>query len=566
MTKPDLHWLPLMPEQKPCCMRPTALPCLFFLVAVLPMQAQISVDLSPYTVLAGVDRSGVPDVQAAPFDADAVAADDAERAAAGEIPYYSRFLSVNAGLYSAGLWTTLPNGDRLWRLRVVSPGASATELYFDEYELPAGATMHVYDDAGIEVLGAFTERNNHESGLFTTALVSGEASTVEYYEPATMIGMGRIHIAQVGHAYRMVGSIKSDDCEVDVHCSPEGDNWTVQRDGVVRLSVVDPNGAGWCSGSVVDNTAHDFKPYILTAYHCGLASTAANFTQWKAYFRYERSGCGIGAALGNKVMTGCVKRADSNDGGGDTGSDFLLIEMDDQIPGNFFPYWNGWDASGAASSGGVGIHHPAGSPKTISTYTVTTVSASWGISGTHWRVVWAPTTNGWGVTEGGSSGSPLFNSAGLIIGTLTGGTSYCESVVAGGNNDPDFYGKLSYHWDSNPGPASDHLGPWLDPIGGGTTTSTGGLVGIAEHQELTGPDLYPNPAADRVTVIYPDGLSVVDRIDVLDVSGRLVHSIVPKTTARAEIDTEGWITGIYFVKLLTGDGPRSGAQLTVIQD
>ncbi|MEO8068046.1 MAG: T9SS type A sorting domain-containing protein [Flavobacteriales bacterium] len=547
-------------------MRPTALPFVFLLAAVLPAQAQISVDLAPYTVLAGIDRSGVPDVTAAPFDASAVAAMDAQRAAEGKLPYYSRFQSVNAGLYGAGQWRMLPNGDRLWRLRVVSPGAIATELYFDEFELPPGATMHVYDDAGAETLGAFTDRNNHESGLFTTALVSGEASTVEYYEPAIVAGAGHIHIDQVGHAYRMVGSMKSDDCEVDVRCTPEGDDWTLQKDGVVRLSVVDPNGAGWCSGSVVDNTAHDFKPYILTAFHCGVASTAANFTQWKAYFRYEKPNCGSGSALGNKVMTGCVKRADSNDGGGNSGSDFLLIEMDDQIPGNFFPYWNGWDASGSASTGGVGIHHPAGSQKAISTYTVTTTSASWGISGTHWRVVWAPTTNGWGVTEGGSSGSPLFNSDGLIMGTLTGGTSYCESVMPGGNNDPDFYGKLSYHWDSNPGPASEYLGAWLDPVGGGTTLTNGGLVGVAEHYDASGPDLYPNPAVDRVTAIYPLGVTMVDRIDVLDISGRLIRSIVPLTTMQADIDTEGLNSGTYFVKLVTGDDPRPAVQLTVIRD
>ena len=45
----------------------------------------------------------------------------------------------------------------------------------------------------------------------------------------------------------------------------------------------------------------------------------------------------------------------------------------------------------------------------ISTYTTTLGTGTWsgGISSGHWTVRWAATTNGWGVTEGGSSGSPL---------------------------------------------------------------------------------------------------------------------------------------------------------------
>ena len=362
----------------------------------------------------------------------------------------------------------------------------------------------------------------------------------------------------------MVSGAKADDCEVNVRCSPEGDDWTLQKNGVVRLSVVDPGGAGWCSGSVVDNTAHDLKPYILSAFHCGVNSTAANFLVWKAYFLYERTGCTTGSASASKVMTGCVKRADSNDGGGNSGSDFLLVEMNNPIPGNYFPYWNGWNASGTGSTGGVGIHHPAGSEKKISTFTVTTQSSAWGATNTHWRVTWASTTNGWGVTEGGSSGSPLFNNAGLIIGTLTGGASYCNSVVPGANDDPDYYGKLSYHWDMNPGPASEYLGVWLDPVGGGSTTTTGGSLGMVENNLTPGPELYPNPALDMFSVIYPDDVTTVDRIDVLDVSGRVVRSIVPMTRARADIATDGWAAGTYFVALVADGVSHAGTQLTIV--
>lgn len=167
-------------------------------------------------------------------------------------------------------------------------------------------------------------------------------------------------------------------------------------------------------------------------------------------------------------MTGCVKRAESNDGGGNTGSDYLLVELNATPPTNYNVYYNGWNANNTASASGVGIHHPAGGRKKISTYTSALASATYGgtVANTHWRVVWAATANGHGVTEGGSSGSPIFNSSGLIVGTLTGGSSYCTAPTS-----PDFYGKMSYHWTSNS--AGQQLKSFLDPGNTGALTLTG---------------------------------------------------------------------------------------------
>jgi len=83
----------------------------------------------------------------------------------------------------------------------------------------------------------------------------------------------------------------------------------------------------------------------------------------------------------------------------------------------------------------------------ISTYTQTLTTGTWsgGMSSAHWLVKWAQTTNGWGVTEGGSSGSPLFDNNKRVIGTLTGGNSDCSNQ----STATDYYGKFSKHWDAN---------------------------------------------------------------------------------------------------------------------
>ncbi|MEN0049655.1 MAG: 3-coathanger stack domain-containing protein, partial [Bacteroidota bacterium] len=64
-----------------------------------------------------------------------------------------------------------------------------------------------------------------------------------------------------------------------------------------------------------------------------------------------------------------------------------------------------------------------------------------------------------GTTEGGSSGSPIFdNTTKRIVGMLSGGFAAC------GNNSADWYGKFSFGWNNNgaTNPAF-RLRDWLDP-------------------------------------------------------------------------------------------------------
>jgi hypothetical protein len=222
---------------------------------------------------------------------------------------------------------------------------------------------------------------------------------------------------------------------------------------------------------------------FLTALHCGVNCSAGDFNQWKFYFRYESPNCtnpNTAGTLDDYFINGCVKLSDSGDGGGTTGSDFLLVQLGTAAnqattittlkSANFNAYWNGWDANNTATTGGTGIHHPAGDIKKISTFSGNTVSSTWGSTpNTHWRLVWTANTNGHGVTEGGSSGSPIFNnSSGRIIGTLTGGGSFCNAT-----NQPDFYGKVSYHWISNGTTNNRRLKPFLDPANTGALTQNG---------------------------------------------------------------------------------------------
>ena len=386
---------------------------------------------------------------------------------------------ANISLNNTGIWKTLPNGDRQWQLHIKSPGAEAISFLFEVFKIYGGTTLNIQDITGKPLHNTLTSKDVESHFMQNAALCFGDEMIMTIYEPA-YTKSSEIFIDRIIYNYRATGNPnaqkinESDACEINVNCSPVGNNWQDEKRGVARIYVVEGGGAGWCTGSVVNNTALDCKPLFLTALHCGVSATAGNMNQWKFYFRYEALTCtnpSVAGTLDDYFITGCVRLSDSNDAGGDTGSDFLLVQMGTLAnqattittmkSANFNCYWNGWDANNTATTGGVGIHHPAGDIKKISTFNGTTVSTTWGgsVSNTHWRLTWSANSNGHGVTEGGSSGSPLFNnSSGRIIGTLTGGGSFCTAL-----NSPDLYGKMSYHWTSNGTPNNERLKTYLDP-------------------------------------------------------------------------------------------------------
>lgn len=381
---------------------------------------------------------------------------------------------------SAGLWTTFPNGDKLWQLKVKATGAEALSFLFSTFKLYDDASFWVQDMQGKALYKTLTKNDVLDHFQQHVELCFGDQMVLNLLEPAGTKA-SEFYLDQIMYGYRSTGNPnvqkinESDPCQVNVNCTPEGSSWQDEKRGVARILVVDGNQQGWCSGTLINNTSLDCKPYFLTALHCGETSSTANFNQWKFYFRYEALTCTSPTTVGtlaNNVITGCVKKATSNDGGGDSGSDFLLVQIGSAAneaatittlkSANFNAYWNGWDATNTVSTNGVGIHHPSGDIKKISAYTANTTTSGWNGNGvqSHWRLVWTATTNGHGVTEGGSSGSPLFTNNGgnsRVIGTLTGGSSFCTAT-----NSPDYYGKMSYHWQSNTTAGNIPLKNFLD--------------------------------------------------------------------------------------------------------
>lgn len=443
-------------------------------------------------------------------------------------------IPVSINMSNSGSWTQLSDGTKVWRLIISSKDAKALGLYFsEEVQIPAGGKLFAYNKNGRQILGAYTSATDDFQAM---EMVQGDQMYLEYSAPAWVQELPVFNIHEVVYFYRGVedhvgvfsseAQEKASSCEVDVACS-EGNNWANQIKAVVHYTFNDGTGTYVCSASTINNTANDCKPYILTAWHCGQRVAGQSISTWVWYWNYQKTTCATGTAnasdpsKGSKTMTGGTVRASAGNGTLNNppgqyevaGSDFYLVELNSQPPASYNVFYAGWDRTNNGSASGVGIHHPAGSAKKISTYTQALAGATYngGASNAHWRVFWAATTNGHGVTEGGSSGSPIFNSNGLIVGQLSGGASACTANGAGTGTGPDkndLYGKIYADWDQNGTTANAQLKPWLDPNNTGVTS----LAGTAAPCSVTSTP----PVADFVA--NPTTLSVGATTQITDLS------------------------------------------------
>jgi hypothetical protein len=384
----------------------------------------------------------VPTARLRPVPVDLLLAEDAARPKGA-----LRFADVQAvelGLANAGVWEDLDGGGRVWRLRIHSSGAKSLALVLARYALPPGAELYVYDDARSDVRGAYTEHENRLDGTLALRPLRGDALTLEYVEPASARGRGELVVGAVAHDYRGVldllgpaapsdrsGSGGSGACEIDVVC-PLGAAWQPQIDATVH--VLSLSSGLMCSGSLLNNTTNDGALLVLSAAHCGALANAV-FT-----FKYERPLCGSGTAPTTNTLTGATQLVY------DEAVDVQLVRVDaPQAPQPFPVYLAGWDRSDVAPSSSVIVHHPAGDAKKISRD-----DDAPGQFQQFWRILdWEQ-----GVTEGGSSGAPMFDPAGRFVGNLDSGSSSCTVPT-----DDDFATRLASAW-----PA---LEPYLDPRGTG---------------------------------------------------------------------------------------------------
>lgn len=363
---------------------------------------------------------------------------------------------TNLNTTNAGSWFDLPNGGRLWILQVKCEQALTVNLTFENTNIPTGNQLFVYNPTKDFILGSFTQEHIYD-GQLGTELIPGEEAIIEYYV-APKNNHGHVQLATVTHGYRTANEFmekafgSSGSCNMNVNC-PDGLQWTPQRNSAVMLV---SGGSGFCSGALINNTQNDGKPYVLTANHC-----YSNPASWVFRFNWQSSTCSNpGASPTFQSLSGAALRSRR------TPSDFCLVEItgglvNGTVPLDYNPFFAGWDKSGTIPTSTVSIHHPSGDIKKISfDDNPATISQAMGSTEANstWTVQWDRNTT----TEGGSSGSPLFDQNHRIIGQLWGGGASCQNLTA-----PDYYGRVSSSWEPAGSNSTNQLKHWLDPLNSG---------------------------------------------------------------------------------------------------
>ena len=457
---------------------------------------------------------------------------------------------TNYSLQNSGTWQITDEGDKLWKIKFASPGALSMNVIFNDFFIPEGGSVHLYNKETEMVVGAYTEKNNNTNNMLGSDLIKGETVVIEYFEPKEVVGQGRLLIGMVVHGYVDINNWypvkvgESGTCNKDVVCW-DACGWLDEIRSVARIA----NGGGLCTGTLINNTSEDGTPYFLTANHCGPSSMGSAVFK----FNYNSTNCSssnsnaAGATNGNSVNGSTLKASNS-------ASDFGLIELNTTPPASYEVFYAGWENGGSSPQTGVSIHHPSGDVKKLAFDDDPLTSASGlSISNSSWRIeAWERNTT----TEGGSSGSGLWDENHHLVGQLHGGQANCSNSIN------DYYGKFSMSWTGNgSSSSSSRLRDWLDPTGTGVTSldgfdPNGGvdvpafcLTSIKEIDNNISFEMYPNPASNSVTVmLINDGLNNVS-VELIDLQGRLISSYYNLTGASLKVDLSSVSSGVYFIKV-----------------
>lgn len=450
---------------------------------------------------------------------------------------------------NSGIWDASRQNTATWKLRIESKGALSLNLGFTQFYLPEGAELYIHNEDRSYSIGPFTNSDNDDHRQLWTPIIKDDVLIIELFIPENKKEELVLELTKINHDYLGFGRSFSGSCNLDVVCGQADgfDMVDAYRDIIQSVGAYHVNGVETCSGALINNAREDKTPYFLTANHCGV--NAGNAGSVVAYWNYQNSFCRQpdGQLSGqpgdgnlNQFNTGAINRANW------AGSDVSLIEFDDPIRAEYDPYFSGWQNNFESTPIVIGIHHPGVEEKRIS-FDLDQVNNAQGnyIRIADWDV---------GTTEGGSSGSPIFNDKKQIIGQLQGGLAACS------NDLWDEYGSINASWFGG-GSSANSLQPWLDPDNTGITELDGfnGRFGLAlEEDSFT---LCPQNM-NEFTINFEVGGDFQDFVNIqfqnLPLGTQIVsldENLLPGETSQIVIYFfDNLSSGIYEIILVSSDG------------
>ncbi len=519
------------------------------LPALLQIYSQINYGGSPESFGGNMKSAEeIPVYILPPVDVDALNLEDTENGLEYQCESrIARGVDVDICPAGNGIWETIPGIGRLWRTRILSKGARAIHVLFDQFLLPPGAELFLYNKDRSQILGSFGWDNNNGSGILAVAPLRGDEITIEYFEPENVPFSGLLHINSIGHNYKdnrltaVNGYGDSEVCNKDVNCT-EAVDWLVQKRSVCMIIFQVQNGDWYlCSGALINNSRNDGTPYVLTANHCLPTYYEAQTAIY--YFNYESPECNGPDGDFSQTISGSSIKATTYQ------LDFCLVQLSSAIPLTYKPYYSGWDVTTDAPNKSVCIHHPVGDVKKIAFYNFLAVTGDFVYlfdykDSTHWYI------DDWnyGITQGGSSGSPLYNQDHRIVGDLTGG-----STIGNCTSSDAYFAKICHSWADYTSLARLNLKAWLDPDNTGVTFLDGYDPESTGINQIIGSgtvNIYPNPSDGIINLETGDLITGPATVIIMDLSGRILYTNYPVSLERTtSLDLSGFPAGIYILEV-----------------
>lgn len=383
-----------------------------------------------------------------------------------------------------GRWNRLDDGDWLWTMTIATPGAKAIRVGLSARKPPRGATLLLYDPEVPEkvVSASLTAaaRAGRRGTDYLTHTLPGGVVRLEYRIPseaASQPGEEELHLSGVAYIYRGISDRDSSaitelGCHLDAACYPA---WNSEMYSVGRMTYTEGANLVRCSGAMLGRVPGDYTPVFMTAEHCDVGP--ANIDTVEIMWKYHKNGC-----PGSLPDPFTLPKSDAQISlTSDFTTDFRLLGLAFDEPSDTL--FAGWDSAyWAHSSPSTAIHHPKGTYKRISFGTKEADNVS--PLGRHaWKIRY---DQGDGLSEQGSSGSPIFDSSHRMRGV----DSYAyESLPASCNRyNEEYYGRFDEAWSK--------LGPFLDPpdpvfVDGSHTGQETGTITYPFNRALEGAYAVP---------------------------------------------------------------------------